>query len=145
MALFSKTEEERAAAAAAKKERDAAKAADAQREAEEKAARDFARSPQGRARTALERGDELFQFSLDLQNTQAMVSMSMGAQTRIQSSTDPNEVLNSICREGWELVNGSVAFVETGSETRDKLLKTGQNVATRGTLVGHYLFRRRAT
>ena len=81
-ALLEKTEEEKAAAAAAQKEREAARAAEAQRAAEEKAARDFARSPQGRARTALERGDELFQFSLDLQNTQAMVSMSMGSPRR---------------------------------------------------------------
>jgi hypothetical protein len=152
LALFSKTEDEKIAEAAAKQQKEAGrvaeaqrKAAEAQRKSEEKAAQEFARSPQGRARAAVERGDELFQYSLDLQNTQAMVSMAMGAQTKIRSSTDPNEVLNSICREGWELVNGSVAFVETGSETRDKFLASGQNVATRGTLIGHYLFRRKVS
>jgi hypothetical protein len=33
-------------------------------------------------------------------------------------------------------------FVEQGQQSRDKFLASGQNVATKGTTVGYYLFRR---
>jgi len=51
-------------------------------------------------------------------------------------------ILNSVCREGWDLVNGSFVFHELGSESRDKFMASGQNVAVRGTIVGYYLFER---
>jgi hypothetical protein len=50
--------------------------------------------------------------------------------------------MNSIAREGWRLVNGSFVFHETGSESRDKFLASGQHVAVRGAVVGYYLFAR---
>jgi hypothetical protein len=45
-------------------------------------------------------------------------------------------------REGWELVTAPFVFVETGQESRDKFLSSGQNVAIKGATVGYYLFRR---
>src|SRR6266496_1603356 len=59
-----------------------------------------------------------------------------------QKTTDPVQVLNSVCREGWELVNGSFVFIEQGQQSRDKFMSSGQNVATKGTTVGYYLFKR---
>jgi hypothetical protein len=41
-----------------------------------------------------------------------------------------------------ELVNGSFVFVETGQQSRDKFMSSGQNVAVSGTVVGYYLFKR---
>jgi hypothetical protein len=39
-------------------------------------------------------------------------------------------------------LNGSFVFVEEGSQSRDKFMSSGQNVAVKGTTVGYYLFRR---
>jgi hypothetical protein len=33
-------------------------------------------------------------------------------------------------------------FVEEGSQSRDKFMSSGQNIAVKGTTVGYYLFRR---
>jgi hypothetical protein len=60
-----------------------------------------------------------------------------------KKTADPVAILNSVCHEGWELVNGSFVFVEEGQQSRDKFLASGQNVAIKGTTVGYYLFRRR--
>jgi hypothetical protein len=47
-----------------------------------------------------------------------------------------------VCNEGWELVNASFVFHELGSESRDKFLATGQNIAVKGTVIGYYVLRR---
>ena len=101
----------------------------------------FFASPGGEARTAYERGDRLFQFVIDVANTQAVV-IPMGSAKTATTTKDPVAILNSVCNEGWELVNGSFVFHELGSESRDKFLASGQHVAVRGTVIGYYLFRR---
>ena len=136
-----KTEEEKEAdrleSQRRKEAADQERAAEAQRQAE----RAFAASPAGRARQAFEAGDTLFQFEIDLKNTKAVVIPMMTATTQ-SSSTDPGAILNSVCREGWDLVNGSFVFHELGSESRDKFLASGQNIAVKGTVIGYYVFRR---
>ena len=57
-------------------------------------------------------------------------------------TTDAVGVLNAVCSEGWELINGSFVFVEEGSQSRDKFMSSGQNVAVKGRTLGYYLFRR---
>ena len=114
-------------------------AAEANRVAKEQQA--FANSPAGQARAAFGRGDHVFQYAVDVANTQAIVVAMAGA-TNARTSSDPSEILNSVSREGWKLVNGSFVFVEMGSVSRDKFMSSGQNVAVRGTTVGYYLFRR---
>jgi hypothetical protein len=59
-----------------------------------------------------------------------------------KSTGDPSEILNAVCRQVWDLVNGSFVFVEQGQQSRDKFLSSGQNVAIKGTTVGYHLFRR---
>ncbi|QWF81493.1 hypothetical protein [Amycolatopsis sp. CA-230715] len=103
--------------------------------------RDFEMSPAGRARAAFARKDHVFQYSMDVMNQQAVIIMMVGG-TTTQSTTDPVDVLNSVCREGWDLVNGSFVFVEQGKESRDKFMSSGQNVAIKGRTVGYYLFKR---
>jgi hypothetical protein len=117
--------------------------AEARKHAEqvEKAWQAFLNTPTGRARTAYERGDHVFQCSIDVMSQQAIIVAMVGS-TTAQRTTDPVEVLNSICREGWDLVNGSFVFIEQGQQSRDKFLSSGQNVAIKGTTVGYYLFRR---
>jgi hypothetical protein len=109
--------------------------------AAEKVAQDFARSPVGKARAAYEQGDLVFQFSLDVMSQQAIIVIMVGSST-VKSTTNPTDVLNAVCREGWDLVNGSFVFVEEGQQSRDKFMASGQNVAIKGTTVGYYLFKR---
>ena len=125
--------------------RDPEKKAEREREQQEReeAARDaaFWASPGGRARQAFDDGDVIFQFELDVRDAQTFTipMWKTGAVTR---AVDASAVLNSIAREGWTLVNGSFVFHETGSESRDKFMASGQHTAVRGTVVGYYLFER---
>ncbi len=148
----SKTDEERQAAEAEKAQRREAdalrKAAAAERSRIDRETKErenlrtaFERSPAGQARVAFGRGQRVFQFVIDVKDTKPVV-VPLGPATTASTTTDPVAILNSVCDEGWDLVNGSFVFHELGSESRDKFLATGQKVAVRGTVVGYYLFRR---
>lgn len=101
----------------------------------------FLNSPVGRAQTAYDRGDHVFQYSHDVVSQQAVIVALVGS-TSLKSTTDPSAVLNAVCDQGWELVNGSFVFIHEGSQSRDKFMSSGQNLAVKGTVVGYYLFRR---
>lgn len=107
----------------------------------EKERRAFFKTPAGQARLAYERGDHVFQCSIDVMNQQAIIVAMVGSSTA-KKTTDPSEILNSVCREGWDLVSGSFVFIEQGQQSRDKFLSSGQNVAVKGTVAGYYVFRR---
>lgn len=160
MALIKKKTPEEQAAAAVFKEKQRRQTADwkasetsrkeeearlkvAQREADQlqKLRREFLASPVGQAQTAFERGDHVFQYSINVMTQQAIIVAMVGSSTS-KKTTDPAEVLNAVCAAGWELVNGSFVFVEEGQQSRDKFLASGQNVAVKGTTYGYYLFRR---
>ncbi|WP_037814737.1 MULTISPECIES: hypothetical protein [Amycolatopsis] len=142
MALLKKKTPEEAAAEAAAKEQARLAAEDRKRQAQlEKERQAFEQSPAGRARAAFRNGDHVFQFSIDVMNQKAVIVAMVGG-TTTQRTSDPVDVLNSVCREGWDLVNGSFVFVEQGQESRDKFMSSGQNVAVKGEVVGYYLFKR---
>jgi hypothetical protein len=101
----------------------------------------FYKTPQGQARLAFERGDHVFQYMVDVMNQQAVIVAMVGS-TTTHKTVDATWVLNSVCWEGWELVNGSFVFVEQGQQSRDKFMSSGQNVAVKGKTVGYYLFKR---
>lgn len=142
MALISrKTEDEKAA-----EQRTRATEQDARRrrQQEEEATRKrllFFDTPAGRARAAFERGDQVFQYSANVMLQKAIIVAMVGSNTS-RRTADPSEILNSVCNEGWDLVSGSFVFVETGQQSRDKFLASGQNVAVSGATIGYYLFRR---
>jgi hypothetical protein len=124
------------------------KEAERQRQMQAKRAKDvedarkaFGKTPAGQARAAYERGDHVFQYSANVMSQQAIIVAMVGSNTS-QRTSDPSVILNSVCNEGWELVNGSFVFIETGQQSRDKFLASGQNVAVSGATVGYYLFRR---
>lgn len=142
MAVFkAKSPEEQAAREAKRAADQAAKEAQrtAEREARERTA--YLRTPVGRAETAFGRGDLVFQYSHAVTSQEAVIVAMVGSTTR-KSTADPSEILNAVCRQGWELVNGSFVFVEQGSHSRDKFLASGQDVAVKGETIGYYLFRR---
>lgn len=134
MPLIRRSAEEKEAARAAT---DAAK----QQAAIEAARKTFFKTPAGRARQAFDRGDHVFEYSLDVVNQEAIVIAMVGSSTS-KRTRDASEILNSVAHEGWDLVNGSFVFIEQGQQSRDKFMSSGQNVATKGRVVGYYLFRR---
>jgi hypothetical protein len=133
--------EEIAAKEEAKRQAQAEKAERKRAQQIEQARQAFYGSPAGQARQAFQNGDHAFQFSIDVINQQAIIVAMVGSTTK-QRTADPTAVVNSVCREGWELVNGDFVFVQTGQQSRDKFMSSGQNVAIAGTVVGYYLFRR---
>jgi hypothetical protein len=142
MAMLRRKTEEEKAAAAKRKEQERRLAAERKRvETVEKAKQEFFRTPAGRARLAYDDGDHVFQYSLDVMSQQAII-VSMVGSTTSKTTNDPVAILNSVCHEGWELVNGSFVFVHEGQQSRDKFMSSGQNVAVKGATVGYYLFRR---
>jgi hypothetical protein len=137
-----KTEEEKASIAAQK-------AADREAKAREKLMRAFYSSPAGQARLSYVAGAQVFQYETDVKATKSVVrpiflgSSAMGKETLLSRiGRGPVDTLNAVCNEGWELVSGSFVFVETGQVSRSKALSSGQQVATSGTVIGYYLFRR---
>lgn len=128
--MFSKTEEEQRAAAAAR----------AARQAEREAAA-FRASPVGQSRIAFEQGDRLFQVDFEVMGQTAEIVAMMGSYNTSKAN-NPTAVLNAIVAEGWELITGSFVFVVQGEQSRDKFMSSGQNVAVKGATVGYYLFRR---
>jgi hypothetical protein len=137
-----KTPEERwaeEAVANERRQREAAAREAAERRRQNQA---FLKTPVGRARTAFANGDLVYQFSINVMNQQAVIIAMVGSASP-QTSKDPTAILNSVCREGWDLVNSSFVFVEQGQQSRDKFLASGQNVAIKGETVGYYVFKRR--
>jgi hypothetical protein len=107
----------------------------------EKAWNAFWASPAGRARLAYRNGDQVFQYSMDVMNQTAII-IAMSGSTTSSKTADPTAILNSVCREGWEIVSADFPFVMTGQQSRDKFLSSGQNVAVAGTVLGYYVFKR---
>ena len=139
--MTKKTDEEKAAKAARKEQERLDTQAQKAAEEREKARQAFLATPAGQARLAFERGDHLFQCGIDVMSQEAIIVAMVGSSTS-KKTTDPVAILNSVCHEGWDVVNGSFVFVEEGQQSRDKFLASGQNVAIKGTTVGYYLFRR---
>src|SRR5215211_5357631 len=129
MGLFGKTEEEQAAAVAAKAEKQA-----------ERGAAAFRASPAGQARTAYEQGDRLFQVDFEVMKQSAEIVRMMGSYN-LTNANNPTIVLNAIAAEGWDLITASFVFIVQGEQSRDKFMSSGQNVAVKGSTVGYYVFR----
>jgi hypothetical protein len=136
-----RSDEDKAVAAEAKLAKEIEAAEENRRKQIEKARQAFFGTPAGQARVAFERGDQVFQYSANVMSQQAIIVAMVGSNVA-QRTSDPTVILNSVCNEGWELVNGSFVFVEMGQQSRDKFLASGQNIAVRGATVGYYLFRR---
>jgi ribosomal protein S27E len=127
MALFTqKTEGERAADAASK-----AEAA-------------FSASPQGKAATAFKRGDEFFQIEIPHSSVTGFTNAAFNSSTKgkIRRNLTRTDLLGQIEETGWRLQHADWVYVQTGQNSRDKFLASGQHVIVTGEVIGIYLFRR---
>jgi hypothetical protein len=60
---------------------------------------------------------------------------------RVMRYGDQGGVVGDIEMEGWELIHAGWAFKEISQSSRDKLVLSGQRIATLGQYDGFYLFR----
>jgi hypothetical protein len=127
MALFStKTDEERAA--------DAARKAEAL----------FWASPQGKAAQAFERGDEFFQIEIPHSSITGFTNAAFNSATKgtIRRKLTKTDLLGQIEETGWRLEHADWVYIQTGQNSRDKFMASGQHVVVTGEVIGIYLFRR---
>lgn len=101
----------------------------------------FLESPPGRARAARKTGMKIFQIDMPLSQSKAHIAPMIGAFTRKEQTTDYANMIQAIEEEGWRLENVGYVFRWTGSETRDKLLASGQQESVSGEIIGIYIFR----
>ena len=106
----------------------------------------FLRSPVGRATGA--RADAAGFFHVELEMSEVgrsnldLLGGYSGAPGVERKRGGHGGVLAQIEDVGWRLEHVGYVYVETGQVSRDKLLSSGQQVATLGKTVGHFLFRR---
>jgi hypothetical protein len=136
--------EERKKAEQARRQQEAAAAAEAKHRAQQEKA--FLASPVGRATTAFGEGAGFFHIQLEMSeigrsglDTVLGYSGGLGVERKRGGHSD---VLAQIEDVGWRLEHVGYVYMETGQISRDKLLSSGQQVATLGKTVGHFLFRR---
>lgn len=115
---------------AAKEDRERAELARQKQTEFERTWQGFWNSPPGVARRAFKNGDHAFQYALDVHDQAAIMTAMVGSSTRIVK-LDPSAVLNAVCREGWELVNGSFLAI-----------RPEDNFAMGDRLMGYYLLKR---
>lgn len=97
-------------------------------------------SEQGEAaRRARERGDRLFQVQLQVGD--AGGDSRWGSSTGEVRGSSDTSVLADVEGQGWHLEHVSHVFVETGSKSTDRLLRSGQGTVSQGVILGIYLFR----
>lgn len=151
----------------AARKRDKAERQRQRREAAEEAARErkerqraamFAQTPAGLARQAAETGQIVFQCIDTLAETKPNVVPMAGAesvegtqgladdkQARHRETLrrfDPRHPIEQVESEGWELLDTGYTFQPTITESRNKLLASGQQEAIGGRVLGIYTFRR---
>jgi len=115
----------------------------------------------GRAQLAFDAGESFFQVQRVISETKGNVLAMIGAQA-FSSEVDQSagslaglmnwssrthnlpitQTLAAIERIGWALAHVGYTYRETYSESRDKFLASGQQIATSGEIVAIYLFRR---
>jgi hypothetical protein len=103
--------------------------------------REFAGSPIGRARKAYSRGDMLFQTSLGLDEDREVV-YPLGPKEDDGVTRDPNDVLNGIDAEGWDLHSTGFVYLHEGGESEDRPFGN-RRISIYGQVVGYYVFQRR--
>jgi len=95
------SEEEKAEKQLQKETRAEAAAKEAEAKEREKQRQAFMKSPAGQAREAYERGDNVFQYSIDVHQTKATVVSMTGAFTSSKETNDPTDVLNARRGGSW--------------------------------------------
>lgn len=67
----------------------------------------------------------------------------MGPASRTTRRDVAPDLLGQIEQVGWRLEQASWVYVQTGQNSRDKFLASGQQVVVTGEVIGIFLFRNR--
>lgn len=123
-----------------KQKTEAEKAAMAARKADEA----WQRSPQGKAVAAYNRGDEFFQVEIPHASITGFTNAAFNAATAgtVRRQPTRTDLLGQIEEAGWRLEHADWVYVQTGQNSRDKFMASGQQVVVTGEVLGIYLFRR---
>jgi hypothetical protein len=128
----------------------AARQARAEQRAEETATRENERawgaywaSPEGQAEKAKEAGQRFFQIEIPHSSVRGFANAfsPSGTASNTKRHERAPDILGGIEAQGWRLVNSAWVYVQTGQNSRDKFLASGQQVVVTGEVVGIYLFR----
>lgn len=109
-------------------------------EADARAVRAYQASPVGKAEAAAKRGDRFFQVTIEasLIQGQSRSGFDFSSTTRHHAAPD---VLGQIEELGWRLEHVGYVFVQTGTESREKVFSSGERESVTGRVEGLYLFR----
>lgn len=104
----------------------------------------FKRSAPGKAAVAFDRGDEFFQVELSHADVTGSATLWAGGarDAAIGRRGRAADILGEIEEAGWRLEHANWVYVQTGQNSRDKFVATGQQVVVTGEVLGIYLFRR---
>lgn len=104
----------------------------------------FWASPQGRATQAFDRGDQFFQIEIPHASVTGFTNAAFNSATggKIRRQLTRTDLLGQIEEAGWHLEHATWVYVQTGQNSRDKFLASGQHVVVTGEVIGMYLFRR---
>lgn len=104
----------------------------------------YRESPQGRATSAFDRGDEFFQIEIPHSSVTGFTNATFSAATegKIRQKLTRTDLLGQIEEAGWRLEHANWVYIQTGQNSRDKFLASGQHIVVTGEVVGIYLFRR---
>jgi hypothetical protein len=104
----------------------------------------FWASPPGKATQAFDRGDLFFQIEIPHSSVTGFTNAAFNSATagKIRRQLTRTDLLGQIEEAGWHLEHASWLYIQTGQNSRDKFLASGQHVVVTGEVVGIYLFRR---
>ena len=113
----------------------------AQRERDEA---EYWKSPLGQADWALQNGNTFFQIEIPHTTLRGVTNAAYNSRTQASQKhhSGATDVLSQIEELGWHLAHASWVYMQTGQNSRDKFLASGQQVVVSGEVVGIYLFRR---
>jgi hypothetical protein len=119
----------------------AAQKAQAQRERDEAK---YWESPLGQADWALRNGNTFFQIEIPHTTLRGVTNAAYNSRTQASQRhhDGATDLLAQIEQLGWHLEHASWVYMQTGQNSRDKFLASGQQVVVSGEVVGIYLFRR---
>jgi hypothetical protein len=89
---------------------------------------------------AKNRGERFFQFELELGHIDG--NSRWGSSDSTIRWTPQASVIGQIEESGWRLEHVGYVYVNTGSLSTNRVLRTGEGTAERGKVAAIYLFRR---
>jgi hypothetical protein len=99
-------------------------------------------TPTGQAFAAYQSGSAFYQVEIPHSKMTGIANGFWGSRQGKRTESVAPDVLGQIEASGWRLEHASWVYVQTGQDSRDKFMASGQQVVVTGEVVGVFLFRR---